>query len=43
MKRGLRPTIINKFFETPLFSAAESGNIDILRIISQEKDNKIDH
>lgn len=41
--RGLRPTIINKFNETPLFAAAESGNLDVVNRICKEKDNKIDH
>ena len=40
---GIRPTIMNKFNETPLFAAAESGNIDAVNRICREKDTKIDH
>ena len=41
--RGIKPTIQNKFDETPLFSAAESGNIDVVNRLLKEKDCKIDH
>ena len=43
MKRGLRPTVQNKFCETPLFAAAEAGSLEVVNLICQQKDNKIDH
>ena len=43
LKRGVRPSLSNKFKETALFSAVESGNLDIVTMICKEKDNKIDH
>jgi ankyrin repeat protein len=33
MKRGLRPIIQNKFNETPLFAAVESGNLEVVNLI----------
>ena len=43
MQRGVRPTVQNKFFETPLFAAAETGNFDVVGLLSRQKDCKIDH
>ena len=43
LKRGIKPTIMNKFMETPLFAAAESGNIEVVTILAKEKDCKVDH
>jgi ankyrin repeat protein len=43
LKRGLRPTIQNKFNETPLFAASESGHYETLHLIAKEKDCKIEH
>ena len=34
---------MNKFLETPLFSAAESGNIEVVTVLAKEKDCKVDH
>jgi ankyrin repeat protein len=33
MQRGIRPTIQNKFCETPLFAACEAGNIDCVTLL----------
>ena len=43
MKRGLRPTIQNKFCETPLFAAAEAGSLEVVTLLCQQKDNEINH
>lgn len=43
LMRGIKPSIQNKFDETPLFSAAESGNIDVVHRLLKEKECKIDH
>ena len=43
MKRGLRPVIQNKFNETPLFAAAESGSLEVVHMLCTQKDNKIEH
>ena len=43
MKRGLRPTIQNKFCETPLYAASESGNLEVVNMLCKEKDCRIDH
>ena len=43
LKRGLKVTVQNKFYETPLFAAAESGSVDIMTLLCQNKDLKIDH
>jgi len=33
MKRGIRPTVQNKFNETPLFAAVESGNLEVVNLL----------
>ena len=43
LSRGLKPTIQNKFNETPLFSASESGSYECVYRLCKEKENKIDH
>lgn len=37
LRRGLDPNVRNKFLETPLFHAAEGGNLDIVNIFSNYK------
>lgn len=41
--RGLNPNIENKFNETPLFSASESGKLEVVARLCKEPDIVIDH
>lgn len=41
--RGVKPTLINKFNETPLFSASESGNLNVTYRLCKEKEIKVDY
>ena len=41
LRRGLDPNGRNKFEETPLFQAAEGGNLDIVNIFAKNKNCKI--
>jgi ankyrin repeat protein len=39
----LSPNVINKFGETPIFFAAEQGNLDVLNILSKDKRVNLEH
>jgi len=41
--RGLDPNIQNKFNETPLFSAAESGKLEVVARLCKEPEIDIEH
>lgn len=40
--KGVKPCVCNKFNETPLFSAAESGSLTVLHRLCKDKETKVD-